>query len=109
MDSNQRAFEVRNGQTLLEPKQTLFLSLEDQVVKAEILQAFHLASSNYLFTSAQYDNGRFSVMFLDSEIASDIFRPFGRPVYGFGHPNSDAQKTLFKFFCFICISTNTLK
>ena len=42
-------------------------------------------------------------------VSSDVFRPFGRPVYRFGHPNSDAQKTLFKFFCFICISTNTLK
>ena len=71
IDSNQRTFVVRNGQTLLEPKRTLFLSSEDQVVKAEILQAFHLASSNYFITSAQSDNERFSVMFLDSEIAKN--------------------------------------
>ena len=42
-------------------------------------------------------------------VSSDVFRPFGRLVYRFGRPNSDAQKTLFKFFCFICISINTLK
>ena len=40
----------------------------------------------------------------------DIYRPFGRLVYRFGCPNSDAQISLFKF-CFVsCISTkNTLK
>ena len=73
VDSNQRTFVVRNGQTLLEPKGTLFLSSEDQVVKAKIriLQAFHFASSDYLFASAQSDNQRFSAMFPDSEIAKN--------------------------------------
>ena len=41
---------------------------------------------------------------------SDVFRLFGKPVYRFGRPNSDAQKTFFKFSFFSNISTkNTLK
>ena len=73
VDSNKRTFVVRNGQTLLEPKGTLFLSSEDQVVKVKIriLQAVHFASSDYLFTNAQSDNQRFSAMFPDSEIAKN--------------------------------------
>ena len=31
------------------------------------------------------------------QISSDVFRSFGKPVYWFGCPNSDAQKTHFKF------------
>ena len=71
MDNNQRTFVVKKGQALLEPKGTLFLSLEDQVVKAEILQVLHFTSSNYSFASAQSDNECFSGMFLDSEIAKN--------------------------------------
>ena len=36
---------------------------------------------------------------------SDILRLFGRLVYQFGCPNTGAQKTLFKFSFFNCIST----
>lgn len=48
-----------------------YLPSEDQVVKVEILQAFHFSSSNYSFASAQSDNENFSAMFLDSEIAKN--------------------------------------
>ena len=72
VDNNQRTFVVRNGQTLLEPKGTLFLSPVDQVVKAEILQVLHFSSSNYSFACAQSDNERFSAMFPDPEIAKTI-------------------------------------
>ena len=71
MDNHQRTFVVRNGQTLLEPKGTLFLSPVDQVVKAEILQVLHFSSCNYSFACAQSDNERFSAMFPDSEIAKN--------------------------------------
>ena len=41
---------------------------------------------------------------------SDVFRPFGRPVYPFGRPNSGAQNNTFQVFFLRCISTkNTLK
>ena len=70
--NNQRTFVVRNGQTLLEPKETLFLSPEDQVVKVEILQALHFVCSNYSFASAQSENERFSAIFPDSEIPKTI-------------------------------------
>ena len=43
-------------------------------------------------------------------VGSDVSRPFGRPVNRFGCPNSGAQKRLFKFTFFSCISTkNALK
>ena len=71
MDNNQRTFVARNGQTLLEPKGILFLTSEDQVVKVEILQALHFASSNYSFACAQSDNERFSAMFPDPEITKN--------------------------------------
>ena len=35
----------------------------------------------------------------------DVSRPFGRPVYWFGDPNSGAQITLLKFCFFSSIST----
>ena len=34
-------------------------------------------------------------------VVSDVFRPFGRPVYWFGHPN-------FQVFFFSCISTKNM-
>ena len=36
---------------------------------------------------------------------SGMSRPFGTPVYQFGHPNSSPQITLFQFCFFSCIST----
>ena len=42
-----------------------FLSSEDKVVKVETLQVLYFASTNYSFASAQFDNERFSAMFLD--------------------------------------------
>ena len=38
-------------------------------------------------------------------ISSDIFRPFRRPEYRLGCPNSGNQNTLFQFSFFSCIST----
>ena len=37
-------------------------------------------------------------------VINDVTNPFGRPVHQFRHPNSDAQKTLFKFPFFNCVS-----
>ena len=39
------------------------------------------------------------------KVTPHMFRPFGRPVYWFDHPNSGDQKILFKFSFFSCIST----
>ena len=41
-------------------------------------------------------------------LTSDLSRPFGRPVYPFGHPNSGAQKTLQVFFFQFDFNKNTL-
>ena len=46
---------------------------------------------------------------LHSNVGSGVSKPFGWPVHWFGCLNSDAQKTVFKFSFFSCISTkNTL-
>ena len=38
-------------------------------------------------------------------VNSDVSRPFGSPVYWFGHPNSGAQKWFFNFLFFCSNST----
>lgn len=68
-NANQRTFEVTNGKVSFQPKRAMALSPEDQVTKAEILQAMHFASSNYSFASASDDGERFQMMFPDSQIA----------------------------------------
>ena len=45
------------------------LSLEDKIVKAEILPCLQLVNSNYSFASTESDGERFQAMFPDSEIA----------------------------------------
>ena len=84
MSKDQSTFVVRNGKTLLQPKGTLFLSSEDQVVKAEILQVLHFASSNYSFASAQSDNECFSAMFPNSEIGKNYLsrKPKSSIIFG---------------------------
>ena len=46
------------------------LSLEDQVVAAEILQALHVVEPNQYFASSNGDSERLKRMFPDSEIAA---------------------------------------
>ena len=47
----------------------MFLTPQDQVVKAEILQALHMVNKNLSFTSLKKDGKRFRAMFPDSMIA----------------------------------------
>ena len=47
----------------------LELTLENQVVKAEILQALNFGENNYSFFNAASDSVRFEMMFSDSQIA----------------------------------------
>ena len=47
----------------------MFLTPQDQVVKAEILQALHMVNKNLSFASSKEDSERFHPMFLDSIIA----------------------------------------
>ena len=42
---------------------------------------------------------------LELGLFSHVFRPFGRPLHRSGRPNSGAQKTIFKFSFFSCVST----
>ena len=48
---------------------------------------------------------RMLIMVIVIIMISDVLRSFGRPVYHFGHTISGAQKALFKFSFFSCIST----
>ena len=67
MSSERRVrFVTSNGESVLSPKQKITLSPEDQVVNAEILQAFHFADCNHSF--AKTDADRFRKMFPDSII-----------------------------------------
>ena len=48
---------------------SVLLTPEDEVVKAETLQALDYVSSNYSFASAKNDSEKFRRMFPDSKIA----------------------------------------
>ena len=45
------------------------LAFEEEVVKADIIQALKTVASNYSFSSADRDNKRFQLIFPDSKIA----------------------------------------
>ena len=51
---------------------------------------------------------RMLIMVIVIIMISDVLRSFGRPVYHFGHTISGAQKALFKFSFFSCISTKNI-
>ena len=71
--SNQRTFEIgQTGQISLS-KSSFVLTPEDQVVKAEILQALHMVNKNLSFASLKEDSERFHAMFPDSMIAKSYF------------------------------------
>ena len=60
---NQRTFEIgQKGQIRLS-KSSFVLTPEDQVAKAEILQALHMVNENLLFASSKEDIERFRAMF----------------------------------------------
>ena len=42
---------------------------EEQALRAEVLEAFHVANSNYSISSSENDNERFKIIFPDSKIA----------------------------------------
>ena len=67
--SNQRTFEVGQKGDVSLSKNSIILSPEDKVVKAEILQALHIVNKNLSFASAKEDSLRFQTMFPDSAIA----------------------------------------
>ena len=69
-DSRQQKFRVENQTAVLQKR--IELSLENQVVKAKILQTLHFAENNYSFSSAATDSERFQIMFLDSQIAKSF-------------------------------------
>ena len=68
--STQRTFTTNAGDGQLTlSHNSLLLSPEDLVTKAEILQALHIINKNHSFASAREDSVRFCSMFPDSNIA----------------------------------------
>ena len=57
--NNQRTFQVSKSNEVYLPKTNLILSTEDQVNKAEVLQALHIVNLNLSFASMQDGNDRF--------------------------------------------------
>ena len=71
--SNQRTYQIgQKGQIRLS-KSSFVLTREDQVAKAEILQALHMVNKKLSFPSSKEDNERFCAMFPDSMIAKSYF------------------------------------
>ena len=68
--SKQRTFIVGSKTVNLSPG-TFVLTLEESVVKAEILQALQYVECNYSFASAEKESKRFKTIFPDSEIAKN--------------------------------------
>ena len=67
--SNRRTFETgQKGQISLS-KSSFVLTPEDQVAKAEILQALRMVNKNLSFASSKGDSEKFCAMFPDSMIA----------------------------------------
>ena len=69
-DPRQQKFRVENQTAVLQKR--IELSPENQVVKAEILQALHFAENTYSFSSAATDSERFQIMFPDSQVAKSF-------------------------------------
>ena len=67
--NNQRTFQVSKSNEVHLSKTSLILSTEDQVNKAEVLQALHFVNKNLSFASTRDDNDRFRSLFPDSTIA----------------------------------------
>ena len=62
---------------------------------------------NVYFTDQNLDRPDFSEFFFEPcNVIIDASWAFGRLVYGFGRPNSSAQKLFFKFFQFYFIKKN---
>ena len=66
--SKQMTFSFSKDKSLgiQSPKLTVPYAFEDDVVKAEVLQALHIADANHSFASAASDSQRFAQMFPDS-------------------------------------------
>ena len=67
--ANQSTFVTENGKSQLSVPTKIMFSSEEQVLRAEVLQALQVVNSNYSFASSENDNERFKIMFPDSKIA----------------------------------------
>ena len=55
-----------------------------------------MAAFEFLLVSVRFEI-KIKILFREKKIDSDVSRPFGSPVYRFGHSNSGAQKSFFNF------------
>ena len=66
---NQATFSKSDDGVFIVKKQNFALSSDEQIMKAEILQALKTVGSNFSFASASRDGDRFCQMFPDSKVA----------------------------------------
>ena len=66
--ANQSTFVKENGKSQLSVPTKVMFSSEEQVLRAEVLQALQVVNSNYSFASSENDE-RFKIMFPNSKIA----------------------------------------
>ena len=67
--SNQSTIAVGDDGVTLNKPDKYVLTPENQVIKADILQALNSVDNNYSFASGENDNNLLSTIFLDSSIA----------------------------------------
>ena len=67
--ANQSTFVTENGKSQLSVPTKIMFSYEEQVLRAEVLQALQVVNSSYSFASSENDNEKFKIMFPDSKIA----------------------------------------
>ena len=61
--ANQRTFVTENGKSQLSIPTKIMFSSEEQVLRADVLQALQVVNSNYSFSSSENDNERFKIFF----------------------------------------------
>ena len=67
--ANHRVFISTNSSTMSLSSSTITFPFEEQVLRAETLQALDCVCSNYSFASANNDKEKFKALFPDSKIA----------------------------------------
>ena len=89
IDPTQRVFQqTLDGKISMGEKTYLPLNQGEQVCRADIYQALHVAHSNYFFASTQGDSKRFKLMFPNCPIAQDYSQADAKVKYNLQFGNA---------------------
>ena len=89
------------------------LSIENQIVRAEVFLAFHVVAANHSFSSTNEDSGRFERMFTDSKVAWRYSQYVDKTLYVVVYGNAPYVKNVLNdvkntFFCYKFDKTTTI-